>query len=101
MTATVVDPDLTPVQAKIYEALRQAWIIYGMAPSQYELQRAVGCSSTSVQNAIRSLRNKGYVTAVKFSIRGARPSDMDRQVLNQPVDPFAELEPAATYWKDQ
>ena len=101
MTTTVVDPDLTPVQAKIYEALRQCWLVYGQAPSQYELQRAVGCSSTSVQNDIRSLRNKGYITAVKFGIRNAKPSDMERQVLNQPVDPFAELEPAPTYWKDQ
>jgi hypothetical protein len=44
----IVDTDLTPVQARIYEAVRQCWQVYQMAPSQYELQRAVGCSSTKV-----------------------------------------------------
>jgi len=95
----VVDTDLTPVQARIYEAIRQCWQVYQMAPSQYELQRAVGCSSTSVQNAMRILKRKGYLSATKFAIRGARPTDMERTVLNAPPDPFAAFDDPERFWE--
>ena len=96
---TVVDTDLTPVQARIYEAVRQCWRIYGQAPSQYEVQRAVGCSSTSVQNAYRVLKRKGYFSGTKFAVRGARPTDMEREVLCAPPDPFAAFDDPELFWE--
>ena len=40
MTTTVIDPTLTPTTIHVYEAIRQCWIVYGEAPSQYNLQVA-------------------------------------------------------------
>ena len=101
MTTTVIDPTLTPTTIHVYEAIRQCWIVYGEAPSQYNLQVACRCSNTSVQKSLKSLRDKGHILHAKFSVKSMKPVDMERRVFRDPPDPFAELEEPVRYWKDQ
>lgn len=100
-STTVIDPTLTPTTIHVYAALVECWRVYGQSPSQYELRVACHCSSTSIQNALRILRDKGHIRREKFSVRGIHPVDMDRRVLRDPPDPFAELEEPHVYWVDQ
>lgn len=86
-----VHPTLSPYHADIYEALREAWFWFGAAPSQYELQTACRCSSTTVQQAFRELRKRGLILAPKFSTRSAKPTDMSRTISTAPRDPWGEL----------
>lgn len=96
-----VDKTLTKLNTRVYEAIRTCWQIYGEGPSQYNLQRACGCSSTSIQNSLRILRSRGYIVSPKFAIKSAKPSDPDRVLLNDDPDPFAELEEPEKFWRDQ
>lgn len=97
----VVDETLTPTTIHIYEAIRTCWVVYGMAPSQYQLQVACRCSNTSVQKSLKVLRDKGHILHTKFSVKSMRPVDMERRVYKTEPDPFAELEEPVRYWKDQ
>lgn len=96
-----IHPTLRPLHAEVYEAIREAWYWFGEAPSQYELQRACKCSSTSIQNAFRELRKRGLIVAPKFGTRAVKPTDINRTVSREPPDPWAELARAdgPTYWK--
>ena len=98
---TVIDPTLTPTTIHVYAALVECWNLYNMSPSQYELQVACRCSNTSIQKSLKVLREKGFITAPKFSVRGIKPTDFDRKVYRDPPDPFEELENDGSprYWK--
>ena len=96
---TVIDPTLTPTTVHVYAALVDCWRIYGMSPSQYELQVACRCSNTSIQKSLKVLRERGFITAPKFGVRSVKPTDMERRIFRDPPDPFAELEEPRQYWK--
>ena len=98
---TVIDPTLTPTTIHVYAALVECWQIYGQSPSQYELQVACRCSNTSIQKSIKALKDRGHILSAKFGVRSLKVVDMDRRVLRDPPDPFAELEEPVRYWKDQ
>lgn len=95
-----VHPTLRPYHARIYEAIREAHWFFGEAPSQQELQHACQCSGTTVQQAIKELRKRGLVTATKFAARSLRPTDLERTVSTEPLDPWAELADTgkSKYW---
>jgi len=90
----VIDPTLRPLHAKIYEAIREHWLTSGQGPSKLELMRACGVSMTTVIQATNELRRRGFVLAPKFSVRGIKPTDMERTVSTKPLDPWAELDDA-------
>lgn len=96
----VIDPTLTPTTVHVYAALVECWELYGMSPSQYELQVACRCSNTSIQKSIKALRDKGFITAPKFGVRSIKPTDFDRKIYKEPPDPFEELAyDGPRYWK--
>lgn len=97
----VVDPTLRPTWVTVYAALREYWLLSGQGPSKDELMRACKISMTTVIQAIRELRARGYVHAPKFTVRGVKPTDMDRTISKYPPDPWAELDDADTprFWK--
>ena len=101
MTTTVIDPTLTPTTIHVYAALVECWRAYGQSPSQYELQVACRCSNPSIQKSLKNLRDRGHIISPKYGVRAIRPVDMDRRVLRDPPDPFAELEEPMKYWRDQ
>lgn len=96
---TKIDPTLRPFHAKVYEAIRECWLDYGVCPSQVELSRAVMCSTTTVIQAIRELKRRGYITAQKSRARSLKPVDIDLQVLVRKPDPWADLTPPKKFWK--
>jgi DNA-binding transcriptional MocR family regulator len=98
---------MTPTWIALYEAIRQGWLTNGYCPSQSELQRAVGCSGASVQNANRELKAAGYITRQKHEARSSRPTDMDARLYrsappkqrpkpSNPWDSLADVEPWET-----
>lgn len=98
----IVDPKMTPTWIAIYEAIRQSWLTKGYAPSQSEIQRVVGCSSASVQNANRELRNAGYITRQKHEARSSRPTDINVRLFREKPaktrpDPWAGLDDVADW----
>lgn len=95
----VIDETLNPITVHVYEAIRTCWAVYNQAPSQYEIQVACRCSNTSVQKALKQLRDRGHILQPKFSTRFVKPVDMERRVYKVAPDPFAELEPEIQYWK--
>lgn len=97
---TAVDETLSPLHAEIYRALRQAWLLYGVGPSQTELAVAVGrCSLQSIRNATRELKKRGYVTGQKFGVRALKPTDMNRIVYCRKPDPWVlDLAPLEEFW---
>lgn len=95
---TVIDKTLRPFHLSVYEALTEAWRDYGSSPSKDELSRACRCSSTTVHQAIRELRRRGYILAPKHGIRALKPTDIDRVILLEEPDPWADLVPKPKYW---
>lgn len=90
----IVDPDITPTWARLYEAIRQGWIKNGYCPSQSELCREVGCSQASIQNAQRVLKEKGYITREKHAARSSKPTNMNARLYREAPpkkDPWAAL----------
>ena len=98
MTHLHIDESLTPLQVKIYGAIREAWVDWGMSPSQVEIRNATLCSITTVMQALKILRAKGYISQVKFQARSLRPTDPDRVIANHPVYPWEELVPAQKFF---
>jgi DNA-binding transcriptional MocR family regulator len=96
---TKIDPTLRPFHAKVYEAIRECWLDYGVSPSQVELSHAVMCSTTTVIQAIRELKKRGYITAQKSRARSLRPVDVDLQVIIRAPDPWGDLSPPKKFWK--
>lgn len=76
----VVDPTLTEPWCRVYEALRQAWEEFGVAPSKLELRQATGYSSTTINNAYRELKRAGHITSSKFTARSGKPVDITRTI---------------------
>lgn len=100
MTETV-DPDITELHCEVYMAIKECWETYGEAPSQFQLQQACHCSSTSIQRAFSVLRKKGYIIAPRGAAKYVRPTDMERELRHSPRDPWAELsEKPRFYWRD-
>lgn len=86
-----VHPDMSPYHVRVYEAVREHWWYKGSAPSQYELQIACRCSSTTVHQAFAELRRRGLVTAPKHGVRQVKPTDMTRTISVASLDPWAEI----------
>ena len=98
--AHVTDPTLRPLHAKIYAALKEYWELTGQGPSKDELMRAVGVSMTTVIQAVRELRSRGYVHAPRFQVRAVKPTDMDRTLSSTPPDPWQELnDDKPNFWR--
>lgn len=92
MTDTLhIDPTLTLLQEKIYAIVKEAWCDHGFAPSQVEIRNAAHCSITTVVKGLKVLKDKGYVTQQKFGARTAKPTDLDRTILREPLKPWDEL----------
>ena len=96
---TKIDPTLRPFHAKVYEAIRECWLDYGVSPSQIELSRACMCSTTTVIQAIRELKKRGYITAQKSRARSLKPVDIDLQILIKAPDPWGDLNPPKKFWR--
>lgn len=109
-----VHPDMSIFHVNIYNAIRE-YIWYGIGqdpanrtdrslpgegPSKQELQLACRCSSTTVNQAFAELRRRGLIFAPKHSVRSARPTDLERTISKEPLDPWAELEKpdGPTFW---
>jgi biotin operon repressor len=86
----VVDPKLTPAYIAVYHAIREGIIEHGISPSQSELRRALGCSTTTIINAVRELKKKGHITGEKFVARGIRLVDPERKLSRVPLAPWDE-----------
>ena len=98
----VVDPTIRELHAKVYEALREYWLLSGQGPSKDDIMRAVKCSMTTIIQAARELRNRGYIHAPKHAIKSMKPTDMDRTISKYPPDPWAELEePTTKFWRTE
>ena len=91
----IVDPKMTPTWGAIYEAIRQGWIKNGYCPSQSELQRTVGCSQASIQNAQRELKAAGYIDRAKFEARSSKPTDMTARLFRETPKPVKAKDPWA------
>lgn len=89
----VVDPSITALQNDIYEAIKEAWRIGGMAPTQSEIARAMPCSVGAVQVALKALRKGGHITTGYYKERSAKPVDMERTIVRKPPDPWDDLAP--------
>lgn len=96
---TKLDPTIRKFHLAVYEAIRECWIDYGVSPSQVELSHACLCSTTTVIQAIRELKKRGYITAQKSRARSLKPVDIDLRLIREPPDPWGELQPVKRYWK--
>ena len=95
----VVDPELRPLHIEIYNAILEAWLDYGRAPSKMEIRDATLCSITTVTQGVNLLKRKGYVTAPKHQVRAIKPTDLDRTLSREPLAPWADLVPVRKYFK--
>jgi DNA-binding transcriptional MocR family regulator len=96
----IVDPTLRNTWVTVYEALRQYWLLSGSGPSKDELMRAAKVSMTTVIQAVNELRRRGYVVAPKHQTRAVKPTDLERTISREPLDPWAELDDdQPSYWR--
>ena len=94
-------PDMSPYTVRVYEAIRERWFYFGTGPSQFELQIACRCSSTTVRHAFADLRRRGLILAPKYGVRTSKPTDMGRTISVAPLDPWAELsDDGPKYWPE-
>lgn len=95
-----VDPDLTAMTVKIYNSLREYWLIAGSGPSKFEVAKSCLCSSVSVYKAEKILRAKGYIVSPKHEIRSMKPTDLDRVLSATEPDPWDTLDlDRPIYWR--
>lgn len=87
-----VDPELTPLAAKIHNSLREHILICGEAPSKARLARSCLCSVVSVYKFEKLLARKGYLTFEKHGIKTMRPTNLDRILSSTEMDPWDELD---------
>lgn len=93
MTAYVhVDPEISEMVAKVYNSLREFVALSGEGPSKMQLAHSCLLSTVSVYKAEKILVKKGYITSPKGESRMMRPTDLDRVLAHQPVDPWDELD---------
>jgi DNA-binding GntR family transcriptional regulator len=93
------DSEMTELWCKIYEAVRQAWLDHGIAPSQTELMRACDCSNNSIQNAFKNLRKNGHVDYEKHATRSIKPTDIRMKLYRYDPNPWDTLN-ETKIWKD-
>jgi hypothetical protein len=86
----IVDPTLRQSYIWVYNAIREAITEHGIAPSKAEIARAVGCSSATVINGIRELKNRGHITIEKYVARSVRLVDPERKLSCRPLAPWEE-----------
>lgn len=86
----VVDPKLTPAYIAVYHAIREGIVEHGICPSQTELRKALGCSTTTIINAVRELKKNGHIKGEKFAARGIKLVDPDRKLSRTPLAPWEE-----------
>ena len=86
----VVDPTLRESYVWVYTAIHQAITEHGIAPSKGEIARAVGCSATTVVNAVRELKKRNLITETKFETRSIRLVDPEVMVRREPLPPWEE-----------
>jgi SOS-response transcriptional repressor LexA len=87
---TVVDPTLRPAYVWVYRAIHEAITEHGISPTKGEITRAVGCSSTTVINAVRELKARGFITETKYEARSIRLVDPEVMVRREPLPPWEE-----------
>lgn len=97
----VVEPKLTPAYIAVYHAIREGITEHGICPSQSELRRALGCSNTTVVNAVRELKKRGHITAEKFATRGVKLVDPERKLSRTPVAPWDEDLDTPNVWANE
>lgn len=97
----VVDPKITPTWLAVYEFIQEYWLENGYAPSQNDIRKAVKCSIASIQNAFRTLKERGHIDWQKFEQRSVHLVDLDRRIFrseeeaaaaNPPVEPEPKRE---------
>ena len=93
-----VDEEITELWCEIYEAIRQAWLDYGMAPTQKELMDACSCSVHSVTNAFKNLERRGHVTYKPFQPRSVKPTDLNRHLFRYKLAPWETMD-ETKIWK--
>ena len=94
----IVDSSLTPAFIEVYHAIREALIKHKIAPSQKELQTAVGCSATTIVKAISALKKRGYIEQQKFTTRGLSLVDPEIRLSRRSVDPWDEEPDTLGIW---
>lgn len=92
------DPTLRRHHARVYAAIREALLDYGESPSMSELQHACLISSTTVIQAVRELRKRGYITHQKFKPRSLGLTDIDREIRHEEPDPW-NFDPPERFWQ--
>lgn len=88
--AYVVDPEITALQIKVYDCVREGWKHAGMGPTQREVATALLCSIEAVRRAYKNLRKNGHITVRKFEERGAKPVDPKRWIIRDLPAPWDE-----------
>ena len=98
----LVDTELNKIAADMHNSAREFWLLTGRAPSKQELARSCKCSLVSIYKAEKVLKRKGYMTGVKDSARTLKPTDLDRILSHEEVDPWLDLDDFETkprFWK--
>lgn len=96
----VVDTDLNKIAADMHNSAREFLLLTGRSPSKQELARSCKCSLVSIYKAEKLLKRKGYMTGVKGEARTLVPTDLNRVVLHEEPDPWAELdEDQPRFWR--
>lgn len=97
-----VDTDLNKIAADAYNSTREYVLLTGKSPSKQELARSCKCSLVSIYKAEKLLKRKGYMTGVKGEARTLVPTDLDRILSHEEVDPWLGLDDFETkprFWK--
>jgi hypothetical protein len=95
-----VDTELNKIAADMHNSAREFWLLTGRAPSKQELARSCKCSLVSIYKAEKVLKRKGYMTGVKGEARTLVPTDLNRVILHEEPDPWAELdEDQPRFWR--
>lgn len=97
-----VDTDLNKIAADAYNSTREYVLLTGKSPSKQELARSCKCSVVSIYKAEKLLKRKGYMTGVKGEARTLVPTDLDRILSHEEVDPWLDLDDFETkprFWK--
>lgn len=96
----LVDTELNKIAADMHNSAREFWLLTGRAPSKQELARSCKCSLVSIYKAEKVLKRKGYMTGVKGEARTLVPTDLERVILHEEPDPWAELdEDQPRFWR--
>lgn len=96
----VVDTDLNKIAADMHNSAREFLLLTGRSPSKQELARSCKCSLVSIYKAEKVLKRKGYMTGVKGEARTLVPTDLNRVILHEEPDPWAELdEDQPRFWR--